>query len=605
MATATKTAPSLDAELAEHYAADLLHLSLLQAGEPVKASEVARLVPREDVDMRLARVVLATHPLRFTSTDRKWTVWTRFISPDRALDRNLEEVIESAGQPVPIDALSRELAAIYDRPTEMYEQMLPRVLNNRDQYFHAGGDRYGLASWLLLTDAGSEEDVLFDNYLSAGDLAPYEKSAGKLRPNDIDSVVAFLDTSKEPVPSKVLQFVAWRSDPIRFDAAVFFASLLRDGRAAFLSGGKWVGPKAIEGIAKSFAAIAEREVDEYGDNKPVDTNQPLVIADDERDQLVQSVLKSETVSRGGRMLEDVFEVTPGEQTYEGDLKTLIDTLRAGERVLWLGSDRFLPKGSIPEYVYTVPEILNIPVTPYPDAEGNELDLLREDDGFDGGLQREVLSVQAQEVMDEEPAYTPEPNPPATARCVLKFHHKEIGTMALCQVAPGFFPVEAPIIQVEVTFPTGQKTEAWVNNETRLLYGLLDWYHMIPVDSGAVFYIERQAPDRFVLTYGEETEPSMFISRNRVNELIDLGQRADTEELPTFDILREIMEHYRKGIEYVTLLTEVNVARRTTRRMVASLLSAYHCFFQRGGAWVYDAKKLSQGFDRSKRKYLKK
>ena len=98
---------------------------------------------------------------------------------------------------------------------------------------------------------------------------------------------------------------------------------------------------------------------------------------------------------------------------------------------------------------------------------------------------------------------------------------------------------------------------------------------------------------------------MFISRNRVNELIELGHRADTEELPTFDILREIMEHYRKGIEYITLLTEVNIARRTTRRMAASLLSAYHCFFQRGGSWVYDAKKLSQGFDRSKRKYLKK
>ena len=29
------------------------------------------------------------------------------------------------------------------------------------------------------------------------------------------------------------------------------------------------------------------------------------------------------------------------------------------------------------------------------------------------------------------------------------------------------------------------------------------------------------------------------------------------------------------------------------------------FFQRGGAWVFDAKKLVQGFDKSKRKYLMK
>ena len=51
---------------------------------------------------------------------------------------------------------------------------------------------------------------------------------------------------------------------------------------------------------------------------------------------------------------------------------------------------------------------------------------------------------------------------------------------------------------------------------------------------------------------------MFISRNRVNELMELGQRAEDEELRS-GILREIMEHYRKGIDYLTLLTEVNIA----------------------------------------------
>jgi hypothetical protein len=138
-----------------------------------------------------------------------------------------------------------------------------------------------------------------------------------------------------------------------------------------------------------------------------------------------------------------------------------------------------------------------------------------------------------------------------------------------------------------------------------VYGLLDWYDLLPVDSGAVFYLERQAPDRYALTYGEETEPAMFISRNRVNELLELGRRADSEALPTFEILREIMEHYRKGIEFITIGTELCIARRTRRRLIASLISGHHCFFQRGRAWVFDAKKLSQGFDKSKRKYLKK
>jgi hypothetical protein len=133
--------------------------------------------------------------------------------------------------------------------------------------------------------------------------------------------------------------------------------------------------------------------------------------------------------------------------------------------------------------------------------------------------------------------------------------------------------------------------------------LLDWFSSIPIDSGATFTLERTAPDSYLINYNDESEPSMFISRNRVNDLFLLQERAETENLATTDIVREIMEHYRKGIEFLTLHTEVNIVRRATRRMVASILSEYHYFFQRGGSWVYDVKKQPLGFDKSKRKYL--
>src|SRR2546423_1742310 len=127
----------------------MLHRALLEAGEPVKASEVAKLVPNDKVDLRLARVILATHPNRFTSIDRKWTLWSRFAGEDRPLERNLEEIMQSCGVPAPSNALARELAALYDRPAEIYENMLSRMLPNSDRYFHAGDENYGLESWLL------------------------------------------------------------------------------------------------------------------------------------------------------------------------------------------------------------------------------------------------------------------------------------------------------------------------------------------------------------------------------------------------------------------------------------------------------------------------
>jgi hypothetical protein len=605
LAQATEANSTGKEVLASGYVADLLHRALIEAGDPQKASEAAKQTNHPAVELRLARVVLVSHPNRFTSMDRKWTLWSRFADPGRPFDRNVEETMAGFGQPIRLEDLARELGVVYQRPTEYYEQVLERALSNEELYFSAGGGYYGLRKWLLITDGETEEDVLFDNYLKPHMVAGYEKAAKKLDPTDAASVAAFLDAAGEPVPNKALQFLAYRANPAKFDPERFFSAMWRNENTTYVSTGHWIGPKLRDSLEKLFPSLAEREVDEHGDNKPTEVAQPLVIDDKEREQLVAAVINNDQSSRASQLLESIFEVSPTDSTYAGDLTTIVESLKDDERVIWVGADRFLPQGTIPEYVYTVPELLHFSTAHYTDAEGNDVDLLLEEDGYDGGLQREIHLALAQDVLDEEPAYTPDKEPPATARCVLKFHHKEIGTFPLCQLPPGFFPIDAKILQVDLTLPTGHKIELWVNNETRLVYGLLDWYQTLPVDSGAVFYLERQAADRYVLTYGEETEPSMFISRNRVNELLDLGNRAQDDELPSFDVVREIMEHYRKGIEFLTLHTEVNIARRTTRRMVASLLSGYHCFFQRGGSWVFDAKKLTQGFDKSKRKYLKK
>ncbi|MEP6756441.1 MAG: hypothetical protein ABJA67_13130 [Chthonomonadales bacterium] len=604
---AAKTVKKTDTgeALAALYAADLLHAALLKAGEPVKASDGAKLADHPAVDLKLARVILSTNPKRFASVDRKWGLWSRYSDPTRPFERNLEDVLSLSGAPAAMTSLAAEMASIYNRSAEHFERLLSRTLTDTVRFFPAGDDHFGLTKWLLDANGESEDDVLFDNYLKAFDFVGYEKLGAKINPAKPETFTAFLDAVGEPVPSKVLQFLIWRADPINFDATEQFTILLHEGHAIYLSNGTWIGPKLAEKLISTFPALAEKEVDEHGDNAPAEAALPLTISDDEKEQVVLAILNSSRPSHAIDLLESIFEVTSTDSTYAVDVAMLIDTLKLDERIAWIGADRFLAVGSIPAYVYSVPESLHIEEAHYTDVEGNEVDFVLEDDGYDGGLQRETLTLVAQDIMDEEAAYTPDADPPATARCVLKFHHKEIGTFPLCQLPAGFFPADAPILQVDLSLPAGQRAELWVNNETRLVYGLIDWYNTLPVDSGVVFYLERQAPDKFVLTYGEETEPAMFISRNRVNELMELGRRAEDEELPTFEIAREIMEHYRKGIEFITLLTEVNISRRSSRRLVASLLSGYHCFFQRGGAWVFDAKKLSQGFDKSKRKYLKK
>jgi len=70
-----------------------------------------------------------------------------------------------------------------------------------------------------------------------------------------------------------------------------------------------------------------------------------------------------------------------------------------------------------------------------------------------------------------------------------------------------------------------------------------------------------------------------------------------------------MQEHHSGVDFIRLWSEVNIVRRTSKRLVASLLSGYHCFYarQRGKNWLwrFDANRVDQGFMRQKRKFVRR
>ena len=609
MATAVLTKskePLTPQDLTAVYAGDIVYRALIESGDPLKPGEVARAVGRADVDMKLARVVLTTNQ-HMTAVDRKWTLWSRYLDTRSTVDQNIQKILNTFGQPMQLVNLARELNRVYGRPEAIFEEMLEHLTAAGKRLLSIGNGLLVPTSWLLILESDGSDDILFDNFLDDIDVDPFEAEAvaAGLSPQNLTGVAAFLDAVGTPVKNKDLQFLIWRANPDAFDGAKVFTTLANNSGLTLLSNGVWVGPAYLAKLTSGFALLAETEVSESAETDIEEAAQPLVIGDDEREQLVNAVLQSDDTTYAQNLLEDLFEVTLDFRTFDDDLVTVIETLKTDNRVVWVGGTRFRAQGTIPGYVFTVPGLMEIPDVKYTDADGQPIDQLLEDEGLDGGLERDIMNPLTQDVLDEEPVPLPDMNPPSNARAVIKYHHKQIGTLPLCQFSSGFFPPEPTILETDFIIPSGQKVRVWINNETRMLYGLLDWFSSIPIDSGATFTLERQTGDSYIINYNDESEPSMFISRNRVNELFLLQERSETEGLALFDIVREIMEHYRKGIEFLTLHTEVNIVRRATRRMVASILSEYHCYFQRGGAWVYDAKKLTLGFDKSKRKYLVK
>ncbi|MDE2126222.1 MAG: hypothetical protein KGJ62_06505 [Armatimonadetes bacterium] len=616
MPTAVReTAEAVDAldALALTLVGDQVYHTVLELYGIAKTGDIARSLNNSAIDARLCRVALVVDR-RIRLVDRKWCTRASDVPRETSVHNAITGILEEAGVPLAVTLIASQLRHIYGRPVEVLETMLERLASTSRQFFVMPGGELALGSWLLNTEcaAGMEpeaawDQILFENFLEDEPMDALLGEADALgwQAAMPDSTARLVDDLDRPVSNKVLQALSWRHLQAEFDAEALYQTLWLAPGISLLSSGHWIGSKLRTRLEAEFARLSELEVSEAAEAEAEQAARPLELTPDDRERIVRIILDSETSVPASQILEDVFEITPDYRIYPTDMKTVIGALQEDKRISWVGADRFVKPGVVPPYVFGVPQLLRIPDTAYLDAEGQPVDILLHDEGLEAGLQREILDPFCQDVLDEEAPPPPDPNPPTNARAVVKYHHKQLGTMPMCQFPSGFFPPEPSIIEATFLLGGGHRVQVYINNETRLAYGLLDWFKSIPMDSGATFMLEREAPDRYRVSYNDESEHSLFISRNRLTELLELQQRADAEGMPAFNIVREILEHNKKGTEFGTLFAELNVVRRVRRRLTASLLSEYQCFVQRGNGWVFDLKKLPQGFDKSKRKYVAK
>jgi len=99
-----------------------------------------------------------------------------------------------------------------------------------------------------------------------------------------------------------------------------------------------------------------------------------------------------------------------------------------------------------------------------------------------------------------------------------------------------------------------------------------------------------------------------ISDERLKALNKLRRAAAKEQLSVLEIMQRVLAGCEKGLPFMTVWAEVNVIRRTTRRVVASNLASYHCFYQKpanSDMWVFDERKVTQGRKKTKRKFVRR
>lgn len=593
-------------EFARSYA-DRLILQQLTEIEVFKLGDLAERLSDSGLGLSALRSLLATNPKRFAFHDRRWIPAARLEGVGRPFAEAIRLLIEAFGTPVALPTLTSELARVRDENPDEVAFKVTRIVNHDPTFLVTSRGDVALAKWAFLA-TGEKPERAFALYGVRPD--DVEAAQKKLANVDWRSDTAAADALKAaaPISVKVLGAVAWLQlnppDPratLLYDGRKLFAELL--GVDGYVLGSDGVIYPVAE--TKKWITSAVKVADKLAPTIEVEDVAPVEVKQSDIDKMVAKIVASDKSVTATRLLEEFYEITTVNKTFRDDLANVVDALRTSDQVVWVGADRFRKAGTLPDFINQVPEPFFFVPTEFRNEDGELIDVEITDEGLSTSLRKLLTHPLATDVLDEEGVAAPKSSPDKV-RLVLKSIHRELGTFPMSQIPAGWIEDQPTIQEIILIDDADRELQVWANTEARLLFGFLDWWYEQPIESGAVFNLSKTSrPNVFEFSWEEQPDPLLYISSQRMEQLRDLQARS--ESMSTLDVLIEIMHHWPKGTDFLTLLAEVNVVRRSSRRLVASLLSCYQCFYQRSGSpvWHFDPKKIELGFDKTKRKFVKK
>lgn len=591
-------------QIAREYADRLILAQLSELQNVLKLSEVADRLSKEGLGLAEVRSLLASNPNKFAYSERRWMPAARLEGAGRPFAEQIRLIVDRFGGPMPLSLVINELSITRN---DIDEEKIIRVVENSSQIGLTDGKRLFLKSWVFAAH-DEPEDVAFELHgLDPEDVAALSKKLVGTDFMNVKSIEAALG-KVAPVNAKLFGAAAFQALNPQDSHSFLQYEWKKFNQTLFSTDGFVYSPDGVlypVEQAKKWLSTAIKVADKLAGSVEIEDAAPIEVKSGDVDKMVKKILAADGSVTATKLLEEFYEITPTVKTFPDDMAGIMEALKARKEVLWVGGDRFNKPGVVPEIVDTIKDFFTFQQTDLKDEEGEFVDAELNDDGLSSTLRKLLNHPLAMDVSDEDISTVPK-QVPETIRCVLKSMHRELGTFPMCQIPFGWIPEEPKRQELILRDRDGREIQVWANMEDRLLFGFIDWFYEQPVESGAVFSLTATPKQNvFEFAWLDQTDPVVFITNQRMEELRELQGRS--EGLSTFDVVREVMSHWPKGADFLTLLWEVNVVRRVSRRLVASLLSSYACFYQRSGSpvWHYDAKKVEQGFDKTKRKFVLK
>jgi hypothetical protein len=590
---------------ARGYADRLILEKLTQLHVAVKLSEIADLLQTEGIGLAAIRSLLASNPEKFAYAERRWVPAARIDGAGRPLHEAARLVVDRFGGPMPVALVVQEISQSRGIEPEVVEDTIRRFGVASDHFFITANDCVALAKWVFQATDETVERALAINGVT--DIESVEAKLGDFdwrASGALEKALAKTGT----VAVKTLGAVAWKAlNPQAAHSALLYD--WREFNSALLSLPGFVfgtdGTLTSDAEAKKWITAAVKLAEKLAPTVEIEDAAPIEMKSEDVGRMVTKIVANDESTTATRLLEEFYEITPSVKTFPDDMANIMSALRKDEKVWWVGGDRFRKPNSAPDFVYERPDIFDFVLSDNKDEEGEFVDCELTDEGLNTTLRKLLTHPLATDVNDEDILPAPK-TMPEQMRLVLRPIHRELGTFPLSQIPTGWIEAEPTVQEIILIDPAGRQLQCWANMQARLIFGLIDWFYEQQVESGSVFSLTKTPkPNVFEFAWLDQTDPVVYITSQRMEELRTL--QAESEAMSTLEILQTVMTHWPKGADFLTLLWEVSVVRRSSRRLVASLLSSYACFYQRSGSpvWHYDAKKVEQGFDKSKRKFVQK
>jgi hypothetical protein len=423
-----------------------------------------------------------------------------------------------------------------------------------------------------------------------------------------DIALALLKVADMPLTTRVMSYAVWKAQGSAFDPQAFYLALLEDPRVHLLSGGEWIPTEQVTDLladlqALSAGADVALEEEEAWEG-------PYAATPDDLAELYDFLVEHGRPQKLSDLVEAVLEYGKASPRYQSVYEGLTAALEGDSRYQLVGRQTWALPALIPQEVLQVPEALLPEAVDSSGLPDPETDAELEDEGLEGKLALWVHDPRYEDFGGEhEVELSPDSGTGEAleeTRIPLLFNHQRMGTLKLRQADMSFFPTDTPLACITIHGEALGTFQMWINNEELLIHGLADWYQAREIPVGAVLTFRRTVEsDEFALAWDGEMDPLVTIPEERIAVLLNLREQSEEHTWSNYEIMRHVLAGRPEGLHFLTLWAEVNVVRRSPKRVIASNVSSYHCFVPVTGTerWKLDERKVDQGRKKTKKKFI--